>query len=374
MDITTLVSQGTAVNLVSAACLTVLVYDHAITLDQEVTRMWPARFSIAKFLFFMNRYPVEAMLLFNCVAAAQPYQSPSLFVLLYSFATTTLETFPMTVVYFTYGGLPSHPLYQQVLSKIGETRSALIPPSILCDETLMGFGVWCSGQYGLLSSSTSSGASSSGGTMTLISLVIKDYVDEEVLINTTLASLPGCYATSVPSIIAGFWIGPLIVESVLFLLVISRALVWWRDGAAAPRIFAILARDSTVYFVVVFALLLANYLVFQFGPPFLSSLLVTPSTTAGCILGSHMLLNLRAMAEPTPEDLMTTKPEAHMIPMHSRRSGLSKAGPGLAALPSPSSPKAKFALGSYPYPSFPAHDTVSEGYGDSPDASRISRQ
>ena len=91
------------------------------------------------------------------------------------------------------------------------------------------------------------------------------------------------------------------------------------------------------------ALLLANYLVFQFGSPFLSSLLVTyvhlawssciclliskcasfprPSTTAGCILGSHMLLNLRAMADNARvrNDPATPQPESVDIPLPSRR-------------------------------------------------------
>ncbi|KAF5333191.1 hypothetical protein D9611_002731 [Ephemerocybe angulata] len=135
-----------------------------------------------------------------------------------------------------------------------------------------------------------------GGTITLIGLVIKDYVGEDVLINGDLAALPGCYASGVPSIIAGFWIGPLIVETVLFIIVVSRAFLWWKEGTTIPRILSILTKDSTTYFAIVFALLLANYLVFELGPPFFSSLLVTPSITAGCILGSHIFLNLRAMS------------------------------------------------------------------------------
>ncbi|EAU87754.2 hypothetical protein CC1G_11032 [Coprinopsis cinerea okayama7 len=147
-----------------------------------------------------------------------------------------------------------------------------------------------------------------GGAATLIGLTIHDYVGEEVLVDRTLRNLPGCYASSVPSIIAGFWIGPLIVESVLFVLVVSRAFFWWRHETRIPVLLAVLARDSTLYFALVFALLLANYLVFQFGPPALSSLLVTPTITAGCILGSHMLLNVRAMntleSEPPRHDII----------------------------------------------------------------------
>ncbi|KAF8182940.1 hypothetical protein BJ912DRAFT_563044 [Pholiota molesta] len=138
-----------------------------------------------------------------------------------------------------------------------------------------------------------------GGTATLIGITIKDYVGEEVLLDTTLSDLPGCYAKSVPSIIAGTWIGPLIVEMVLFISVVSRGFYWWREGISVPSIFMLLARDSTLYFTVIFALLLANYLVFQFAPPALAGLLVTPAATTGCILGSQMMIHMRTMAEHT---------------------------------------------------------------------------
>ncbi|KAH9476821.1 hypothetical protein JR316_0010736 [Psilocybe cubensis] len=134
------------------------------------------------------------------------------------------------------------------------------------------------------------------GSIALLGLLIQDYVGEIVELNTSLASLPGCYATSVPSIIAGQWLAPIIVETVLFGLVISRAFLWWKD-----------------------AMLLANYLMFELGPVFLSSLLVTPSTTAGCILGSHMLLNLRVMSGHKLLDEYGTESTSVDIPVPRRQ-------------------------------------------------------
>ncbi|KAF9006984.1 hypothetical protein BDQ17DRAFT_1423075 [Cyathus striatus] len=264
MDVKTLAEQGNAVNLVAASCLTCLLYDHAITLDQEVSKMWPLRMSIPKFLFFINRYLVEGMLLFN--SAARTFQSEELFVV------------PVSSIFV--GSLLGTSVVQGILMlRIWALHRG--------NKLALFIGLIC---Y-------------FGGMATLIGLVIKDYVGEAVFINRALDSLPGCYATSVPSIIAGFWIAPLIVESVFFILVISRAFVWWRNGTPAPRILFLLARDSTLYYAIVFAFLTSNYFVFQFGPPFLSSLLVTPSATAGCILGSHMILNLRKFLESAPDPL-----------------------------------------------------------------------
>ncbi|KAF9444245.1 hypothetical protein P691DRAFT_763569 [Macrolepiota fuliginosa MF-IS2] len=144
-----------------------------------------------------------------------------------------------------------------------------------------------------------------GGVITLVGLTIEDYVKEKVIIDQTLGSLPGCYAKTVPEVIAGFWLAPLIVESIFFILVISRAFFWWREGHSVNGILRILTRDSSLYYAVIFALLFSSYCVFQWGPPFLSSLLVTPSITAGCILGSHLLLNLRSI-KATDDGLQTT--------------------------------------------------------------------
>ncbi|KAF9478597.1 hypothetical protein BDN70DRAFT_933304 [Pholiota conissans] len=248
-DVETLVRQGNAVNLVAASCLTALLYNHAITFDKEVDKMWPTRFSVAKFLFFTNRYPVEAILL----------------LLITYYMVDQRNKLALYIAFFFY----------------------------------------------------------IGGVATLVGLVVKDYIGEDVLINKTLASLPGCYATSVPSIIAGTWIAPLIVETVLFIFVVARAFYWWRDGISVPSIFMLLARDSTLYFALVFTLLLANYLVFQFGPPSLSSLLVTPSATTGCILGSHMMINMRMMAEHNGD---TVKSQLGTIPVISTHDDLSLRG------------------------------------------------
>ncbi|KAG2005749.1 hypothetical protein CC2G_002129 [Coprinopsis cinerea AmutBmut pab1-1] len=272
-EIEKLASQGTAVNLVAAACLTALIYNHLLTMNQEVVQIWPNRFSLAKALFLSNRYIVEAVLLFNCISASRPFHSENLHILS-SLARRTLSS--LTISNIIVQGI----LLLVIWALYRENRVVLSIATF--------FYV--------------------GGAATLIGLTIHDYVGEEVLVDRTLRNLPGCYASSVPSIIAGFWIGPLIVESVLFVLVVSRAFFWWRHETRIPVLLAVLARDSTLYFAFVFALLLANYLVFQFGPPALSSLLVTPTITAGCILGSHMLLNVRAMntleSEPPRHDII----------------------------------------------------------------------
>ncbi|TFK37588.1 hypothetical protein BDQ12DRAFT_146394 [Crucibulum laeve] len=264
-----LAEQGTAVNLVAAACLTCLLYDHVLTLDQEIKRIGRD-----------------------------------------------------TLIQLHIGGTVSNSRRICVFYLRWLALSGMISTCIV--QGILMLRVWAIHKQNKVALAFGS-FFYFGGSITLIGLVIQDYVGEGVVINRALGSLPGCYPTTVPAIIAGTWIAPLIVESVLFFLVISRAFTWWRNGSSAPRILSLLTRDSTLYFAIAFAFLLASYLVFQLGPPFLSSLLVTyvnqlhdiqpvscilsysPSAVAGCILGSHMLLNLRELSDPDDEQFESNR-------------------------------------------------------------------
>jgi len=249
--------QALAVDWVAAACLTCLLYDHVITLGQECSTIWPTRLSLPKIIFFLNRYVVEAMLVFNSVASSRSHLS-----------------------------LPFCVFYLRWLSVVTSVATIVV-------EAILTIRVWalyrsnkpvlCIALFFFLA-----------GAGTLVGITIQDYVGEPVDAVNDFNILPGCYATTVPSIIAGMWITPVIVESVLFSLVIIRVFTWWKDRHTVPSVVVLMARDSTIYFAIYFALLIANLFVFEYGPPALDGLMVTPLNTGGCIAGSRMLLNIRA--------------------------------------------------------------------------------
>ncbi|KAK7693837.1 hypothetical protein QCA50_003409 [Cerrena zonata] len=60
-------SEALAVQWVAAVCMTLLLYDNVITFGQEVSTMWPMKWSIPKVLFLLNRYLVVGMLVFNAI-------------------------------------------------------------------------------------------------------------------------------------------------------------------------------------------------------------------------------------------------------------------------------------------------------------------
>lgn len=253
--------ESYAVAYVTIACASLLIFDWFLTITDEISNIWNSRWAIPKFLFFVNRYVVVAMLCFNGIASSQTHL-PAGFCVFYlrwlvtiTVSQSTIEAILLTRVWALYRG----------------------NTPVLCLASFF---------Y-------------AGGVITLVSLTVQDYVGEAVEIVQDFSSLPGCYAASVPGIIAGYWIAPVIIESVFFGLVIWRALSWWRDRSSAPPTLVLMARDSAVYFAVVFVLLIVNLFVFEYAPPFLSSLFVTPGNTAGCIAGSRMLLNLRTFRPVT---------------------------------------------------------------------------
>lgn len=258
--------EAFAVAYVTIVCATVLLWDALITLGDEITKMWPFRFSIPSMLYFINRYIVVSMLVFNGIASSQTHLKPGFCVFYLRWLVVTI-----TVTQASIEGL--------LLSRVWALYAG--NTAVLCLAVFL---------Y-------------AAGTLTLTGLTIKDYLGEPVLIVQDFSSLPGCYAASVPPIIAGYWIAPVIIESVFFGLVIWRAFSWWRTRSSAPPTLVLMARDSTIYFAVIFVLLILNLFVFEYAPPFLSSLFVTPSNTVGCIAGSRMLLNLRGLARPTLTDM-----------------------------------------------------------------------
>ncbi|KAF9784709.1 hypothetical protein BJ322DRAFT_863834 [Thelephora terrestris] len=279
-------NQAYVVAYVTAACATTLLYDYALTLREEITRMWTLRFSIIKCLFLINRYVVIPMLVFNGIASTRTHLPEDVSSTLETCFFTTLNTV-VSSVSFTYVGslctTVTHATTEGILlSRVWALYRGNTPVLVLaCCFYLC-------------------------GVATLVGLTIRDFVGEKVHIVQDFSMLPGCYAASVPALIAGYWIAPVIIESLLFVLVMSRAVAWWKDRWAAPPTLTLMARDSAVYFSIIFALLIVNLFVFEYAPPFLSSLFVTPSNTAGCIAGSRLLLNLRSLSYPSRTEIEMT--------------------------------------------------------------------
>ncbi|KAL4246080.1 hypothetical protein ABKN59_003319 [Abortiporus biennis] len=277
--------EAYAVDWICGVCMTILLYDHIITFGQEVATMWSSRWSVPKVLFLLNRYLVVAILVFNGLASSQTHLSNkvSLFISVWHIQLKSLSNPPQFCVFYL----------RWLVCTITITNT--IVEGILVARV---WAVWRDNKIALTVAMTLY----IFGIGVLVGLTIRDYVGEgPVEAVDDFAALPGCYARTVPDIIAGYWISPLIIESIFFAMITWRAVGWWKSRTPLPPTMVLLARDSAIYFLVIFVLLIVNLFVFEYGPPFLSSMMVTPSNTAGCIAGSRMLLNIRSLAHEEDE-------------------------------------------------------------------------
>ncbi|EIN03460.1 hypothetical protein PUNSTDRAFT_147044 [Punctularia strigosozonata HHB-11173 SS5] len=302
--------EAWAVDWVTAVCMSCLLYDWLITLDQEINRMWPAPFSIPKVLFFLNRYVVVCMLVFNAIASSLTHLSISVckgylpwLVVTITVTNAVVEGILITRVWALFRS-----------NKVERLLSESYSVQLSSYQPVLWFALFF---Y-------------VGGIITLVGLTIDDYVGTgPVKAVNDFNILPGCYAAGVPPIIAGYWIAPVIIESIMFVLIVSRVIIWWHNREPVPPTLILIARDSAIYYTAIFVLLMTNLFVFEFASPFLSSMMVTPSNTVGSIAGSRMLLNLRGINDPaltefepgTTEIEFAPNPAAPTATIRGRRRG-----------------------------------------------------
>ncbi|RDB16253.1 hypothetical protein Hypma_003020 [Hypsizygus marmoreus] len=108
---------------------------------------------------------------------------------------------------------------------------------------------------------------------------------------------------SAPSYFFAAWIPPVAFESVIIVLTLFRTFRY----ASVPRALHVLARDSIVYFVIVFLMLIANLFIARFGAGFLGALLIVPCSVVACVAAARMTMNIR---EFTMSDTVEVTPSA----------------------------------------------------------------
>ncbi|KAF8845566.1 hypothetical protein BDN67DRAFT_1006854 [Paxillus ammoniavirescens] len=121
----------------------------------------------------------------------------------------------------------------------------------------------------------------------MISLIVVTITQIEKL--PVIATSTGCYYEGLLPLSAGFWVPAMIVEPLLCLLVMKKAL---GSAQGRSRLSVLLARDSLIYFVVVFAELVASTIVFAYRPNYIN-IIMPWSAAIPSLMGSRLLLNTR---------------------------------------------------------------------------------
>ncbi|KAJ3484578.1 hypothetical protein NLI96_g5545 [Meripilus lineatus] len=118
-----------------------------------------------------------------------------------------------------------------------------------------------------------------------------------ILTMTNLHGLPlkstptGCYYNGVLALSTLFWVPSLVYEPILFLLVAYKAWPMTSGHIGVPLVRRV-ARDSLLYFIIIFAELLANTIIWSRAITYIN-IVVPWSAALPSILGSRLMLNMR---------------------------------------------------------------------------------
>ncbi|KAJ7114860.1 hypothetical protein C8R44DRAFT_984229 [Mycena epipterygia] len=274
----TALNDYAVVRYTNVAFLTFLVYDHAITFDTEVSRIWTLPLGLPKVLFLINRYVVPPMLIFDGVV-------PAIYDLPESLCTFIAKwtTWPTIISLGTVELI----LVIRVLAISGHRKElrTFLAGLFICEMIA--------------------------------------WITLSVLILTRTTGFPGGYIYpgclfSAPTYFYTAWIPPVVFESILILTTLYNMgryhYQWSKEGARSRYVtsaLGILARDSLIYFLFIFSVLLANLFIARFGRDFLGSLLIAPSSVIACVGAARMMMNLRELST-REDDPRTTRTDPNL--------------------------------------------------------------
>jgi len=227
----------------------------------EVARIWTGfQWQLPKFLFFVNRYIVPLMLFFNA-------SYPTIYNLSIDVCTFVLKwtAWPTLISLATVQILlivRVHAIYQRSKGILYFLGAVFIGNII---------------------------------SFTVIAILLV----QRATIIPGIDVLPGCAFIASPDLWTA-WVPPVVFESVVVVLTIYKVIqlrqkyLGNRRTRQTPHILYMLARDSFVYFLIMFSVLLANLFLSKFQKGYYSAILNLPSSAIACIAGSRMTIHLHS--------------------------------------------------------------------------------
>ncbi|KAJ7031688.1 hypothetical protein C8F04DRAFT_1109448 [Mycena alexandri] len=248
-----------ATRFAQLASSAIIIFDHLITLDEEVELIWKSSWSMGKALFVINRYYTLLSVIVNNYALFSP---------------TLTDAFCLRFFHWQgWTGLLACMIAEVILQMrlyalyfLNKKVLALMVATFII---------------------------SSASSAAIMGTVLRG-------ITATAHPLPGttfCVPFGVPSYFFAFWVPIIVFESLLCGLALFRGFQTFRASGSAfqsgRHLVAILIRDSVLYFLVMFATYFTNMLVWVSASPNLLEIPIAFSVALSCCLGNRMILNVR---------------------------------------------------------------------------------
>ncbi|KAJ6628539.1 hypothetical protein B0H10DRAFT_159510 [Mycena sp. CBHHK59/15] len=237
----------------------IIIFDHALTLDEEVELIWKSSWSMGKALFVINRYYTLISVVINNYALFSPALTDSVSLRFFHWQGWT--------------GLIACMIAEVIL------QMRLYALYFLNKKVL---------------------------ALMIVTFVLSS-ASAAVIMGTVLAGItatshpiPGisfCVPFGVPGYFFAFWIPIIGFESLLCGLALLRGFQTFRASGSlfqsGRHLVSILIRDSVLYFLVMFATYFTNMLVWLTAPTNLLEIPIAFSVALSCCLGNRMILNVR---------------------------------------------------------------------------------
>ncbi|CAE6427020.1 unnamed protein product [Rhizoctonia solani] len=256
------------------ASLTFVLFDHAITIDQEVERIWKSPWSLPKVLFLFNRYTGPISLLVNTTifTNSPPYSVCQKWIHFEGAAGIIAKAAAEMIMIFRLYALYRGNKIILVLLTLGS----------ICNLTTMSVLM----QLGL----------------------------ERINIYERPGSwYKGCHPVGLPNWFWGYYISPLIFETILLLLTLYKTVGHIRSKVTKTPVIQLFVRDGVAYFAIMFCTLLSNALIWLLAPPGLLEAGIGFAIAVPTVMASRILLNLRGLSgTPDPSELSgVTREDIH---------------------------------------------------------------
>ncbi|EGN93844.1 hypothetical protein SERLA73DRAFT_188957, partial [Serpula lacrymans var. lacrymans S7.3] len=252
-DTTQSIFETLASNYTTVAFITILLYDHALTLADEIEFIWKQSMSTGKILFLLNRYIPEI----------------DLFILMNSYTNEAIHSEKVCLLWF------------QIDSWLGIFNVVVIDLIML----LRTWALWRRSRIVLVILSTLLVlciCAAAGATL---------YASIAVVHEPSPGNLRPC-ETGFPrtEILYGLWVAIIVYDTAIVILLLVKAIPALRLNV--PIIDQLL-KDGIQYFVMILFTSIANVIVINAAPPALATMLFTFYRVMTATLGSRMVLNIR---------------------------------------------------------------------------------
>ncbi|KAK6987666.1 hypothetical protein R3P38DRAFT_2574655 [Favolaschia claudopus] len=275
-------------NFVLYSTAAALVYELVTSLDDEVAKIWSMKWRLPKILFMLNRYVIRSMLVALWILADYPDTSAE-FCRIYAY----WQMIPLRLAILAAQAL----VVIRVWAIYNNSRRMFWLLSFL-------FAV----EVGVVAAFIIVATSDTQG------------IAQPAPLSCGLSSFSGYL---LPRYATGTWIAPVAFEFIMIVITLFKLIPRWTWGRKAGLLGSggnatldILARDSLIYFLLIFSFSLTNAVIY--GRSFSAhyrGILLGPTSAVSCIAVSRMMINIRSAASSSSiHHPSTTAPAVYARP------------------------------------------------------------